>query len=648
MNAFAPDAADAWLSREFLLTDGLGGSTLLSPIGACTRRYHGLLVAAACPPVGRRVVLKTLIERFEPAHDPPVELSTHEFGPDRLRHPDGWRALASFELMPPHACVWTYRLREGVLRRHVERDRGRARVTVTYALTGAATSGRLVLRPITPMRGVHEVASDPVEARLLDARTLEVASPAGVARLIHDGDGVWQIEPERWRDFHHRLDAERGFFEREDAFCPGRLQAVIAPDVPLTLTCELLGASPPRSVVTGLGPPPTCAPRAAADQFVTLRRDGERWTTTIMAGYPWFADWGRDAMISLPGLLLETGRYDAARSVLETFASHERDGLLPNCFLDDRPTQYNAADAPLWFVHALWAYARVSGDDAIDPLLDTARAIVAAYRRGTDFDIGCDDDGLVNAGDGSVPLTWMDAYRDGVAMTPRAGKPVELSALWYHALNALAELVPGDAERRDLERQARRTRGSFARFWWPERRCLCDGLGSAGPDTTLRPNQLFAVGLPHSPLDAAQQRGVVDVVERMLLTPYGLRTLAPDDPRYVGRFEGDLWQRDQAYHNGTVWPWLIGVYVDAVLRVAGKAGRQRAAAALAPLLATQAEGMGQIAEVYDGDAPHRPGGCPAQAWSVAEVNRAQATITTTQKKNAGPRSELRGPGVGSE
>jgi predicted glycogen debranching enzyme len=366
---------------------------------------------------------------------------------------------------------------------------------------------------------------------------------------------------------------------------------------------------------------------------------------TILAGYPWFADWGRDAMISLPGLLLTTGRYADARRVLAGFARHARDGIIPNCF-DDKGgggegggALYNPVDASLWFVHAACASLSASGDREgfRGRIRDACLDVIDAYKHGT-TNIRMDDDALIAAGDETTQLTWMDAKRDGVTFTPRHGKAVEINALWHHDLLALADAIePDDAARADeLRLLAGRVAESFRRVFWNEDKQCC--FDAVSPDGTcsgeIRPNQIFAVSLEHSPLDDEQQRGVVEAVRRCLLTRHGLRTLDPAEPGYHGRYEGSMFERDAAYHNGTVWPWLIGPYVEAVLRV----GRfsvpaiEHAREALAPLIAYLQEGRcpGQLPEVFDGDDtpehPQRPDGCPAQAWSVAEVLRAYAMV----------------------
>jgi len=365
---------------------------------------------------------------------------------------------------------------------------------------------------------------------------------------------------------------------------------------------------------------------AATDAFVVKRRGA----TSVIAGYPWFADWGRDTMIALPGLLLLTGRHAEAGDVLEMFAKRQRNGLIPNRFDDgtDCP-HYNSVDASLWFIHAACEYARVTGDGELfdDALGPACLEVVRAYREGADFGIGMDDDGLIFAGDQTTQLTWMDARRNGVVFTPRHGKAVEVNALWHHGLVLLGRTV-GDSSLIEL---AGRVASAFLpAFWWDERGCLRDvltpmGAGKWRASAQIRPNQIFAASLEHSPLDREHRRRVVGVVRDRLLTPMGLRTLDPADPSYIARFEGDMMARDRAYHNGTVWPWLIGAYVEGLLRAESfsEDARSEARGVLAPLIDQLAGPYpGAIAEVFDGDEPRRPGGCIAQAWSVAEVFRA--------------------------
>jgi predicted glycogen debranching enzyme len=376
----------------------------------------------------------------------------------------------------------------------------------------------------------------------------------------------------------------------------------------------------------------------AADQFVVHRPvpgagggEGEKQGRSIIAGYPWFSDWGRDTMISLPGLALTTGRPEVAARVLRTYAHYVDKGMLPNRFPDEgQAPEYNTVDATLWYFEAVRCYHAAADDDLLQDLFPVLAEIVDWHRRGTRFGIGLDpDDGLLRAGEEGVQLTWMDAKVADWVVTPRSGKPVEVNALWYNALCIMADLARHLGQDPVVyDELAEQAAAGFGRFWSEERGYLYDVLdGPRGDDAALRPNQLLAVSLPHSPLPADQQRAVVDACARHLLTSHGLRSLAPEDGQYIGRYGGGRRQRDAAYHQGTVWGWLIGPFIRAHLRVYGDPAAARAY--LAPLLRhLAAHGVGSVSEVFDGDAPFAPRGCIAQAWSVAELLGAwQATAT---------------------
>jgi predicted glycogen debranching enzyme len=350
------------------------------------------------------------------------------------------------------------------------------------------------------------------------------------------------------------------------------------------------------------------------------RPDGSD-SCTILAGYPWFGDWGRDTFIALPGLLLETERFAEAREVFRTFASAQKEGLIPNRFSDyGDGCDYNSVDASLWYIHAADSYVRASGDEAFwrEVLEPVCARVVDAYTAGTQFDIRMDDDGLVRCGNEQTQITWMDAKFGDIVFTPRHGKPVEINALWYHALCLLAERAEQAASckaQRYGGLAERVARSWQERFWNEADDCLYDVVRDDLRDPAVRPNQILAVSLPHSPLDRAHQRQVVAKVEQELLTPFGLRSLSPRDPAYRARFEGGPYERDSAYHQGTVWGWLIGPFVEAYLRVNdfSDAARQAMRRAIEPLAAHLDEaGLGSVSEVFDGDLPHRPGGCFAQ------------------------------------
>ena len=365
-----------------------------------------------------------------------------------------------------------------------------------------------------------------------------------------------------------------------------------------------------------------------ADAFIAKRHTNNHYRTTILAGYPWFADWGRDAFISLPGLLLSTGRFDEAKSVLTTFASAADEGMIPN--------RFNSVDASLWFINAAFSYIQASGDSKTfdKELMPTIRWIIESYHRGTRFDIHADTDGLITAGNYQTQLTWMDAKFEGVAFTPRCGKAVEVNALWYNALCLLAQYHPGlDAEKvAQYKSMADKVRAGFCELFWNKSKGYLNDciLPDGTVDESLRPNQIFAVSLEFSPLSLSQQKSIVKAMQDHLLTPYGLRSLNVQNSRYQGIYTGPQQQRDEAYHQGTVWSFLLGPFVESFLKVNGfnRKSRKKAAEFIQPLLKHLIEDccLGSISEIFDGDSPHKPKGCIAQAWSVAELIRAYRLI----------------------
>jgi glycogen debranching enzyme len=664
-----------YLATEWLLTNGLGGYAMGTVLGANMRRYHGLLVAAVRPPVERIVALHSIIEQLvmprEDGSEEVVDLSTQMFvGPDGepMLHPQGWKCLRSF-VCDTRQCTWTLEVAGVTIRRRLSLSREvENNCSIGYELEHAhgAVAARgvaLRVRPLIALRDFHSLDHGERDFTI-DAGTGALSIARGSASMRLESSARFEPDSQIWRRFAYLEDRRRGQDWSEDLWSPGefvkQISAASGDSLQISATIPLASSSSPG--------PPHAAPlrenqdglRASARQFIVSRDDSHgRRSASIIAGYPWFADWGRDAMISMPGLLLCTGRLDEARSLLHLFAAHMRRGLIPNCF-DDRGGEplYNTVDASLWFVDAVQQLRIAStataapapggaGTDA--SLLRACRDIIAAYRDGTEFNIRMDSrDGLIVAGDATTQLTWMDARRDGVVFTPRHGKAVEINALWFNALRCMAEMSDDSRERDELRKLSERVRESFVRqFWWSEWNCLHDvlvpvdadedarGTGAFVPDGRLRPNQIFAVSLHHSMLDRAKQRAVVNIVRERLLTPFGLRTLDRDDPGYRGRYEGNMFERDAAYHNGTVWPWLIGPYCEAVLRVGDFRGESMAEArrAIDPLLREMDVQrppfrgcLGQVAEVYDGDEPHRPDGCPAQAWSVAALARLRSMI----------------------
>ena len=628
--------------REWLETNGLGGFASSTIAGLNTRRYHGLLVAATKPPVGRMVLLSKLEETLI-IDGRRVELSCNRY--PGVVHPQGHLHLKEFRLDP--FPVFVYEVDGFELEKSLFMVHGENTAVIQYELRGPETGAcTLELRPLIAFRDYHSTTHENSAINHAIAVTpglVECQPYGGLPKLVlaHTAADVHAIG-DWYRNFEYSAEQERGLDYREDLFCPAMLTfdlrryarpAVIASTeahdaktAPRLREAEIQR----RQNVAAAAPGSDAFVKTmfqAADQFIVSRGTG----STVIAGYHWFSDWGRDTMIALPGLTLTTGRYDAARGILLAFAESADRGMLPNRFPDaGEAPEYNTVDATLWFFEAVRALAAQTGDYEFvrTRLWSTLTDIVSWHERGTRYGIHVDTDGLLSAGEPGVQLTWMDAKVGDWVVTPRHGKPVEVQALWYNALRImqdLAEKFGQEPERAHYREMADRALASFTPLFWNEAAgCLYDVVNGGERDASIRPNQIFAVSLFHKILPTEKARGVVDVVQRDLLTPYGLRSLAPSDPQYRGRYEGNPLSRDGAYHQGTVWPWLLGPFLTAYLEVNGRSQHSRAQSAqwTAELRRYVAEeGLGQIPEVFDGDAPHRAGGCIAQAWSVAELLR---------------------------
>jgi predicted glycogen debranching enzyme len=649
---------EASLGLEWLATNGLGGYAMGTALGANTRRYHGLLVAALRPPIDRALLLHSIIEQIIDG-DQTIDLSTHEFASVSL-HPQGWRQLVEFNHKPPSAATWHYRAAGFEIHKQVCLSSARNEVAVTYELSGVDRPIMLRLRPLTPLRGFHDLVDageDEPEATTSAGNEL-VASRAELQVTLETDRGTVHIDPQWWRGLVYREDQRRGQGFQEDVWSPGVIEVPLEPDGMNRVVLKARASDEDRETLTSVArsqkqvhsgpstpPSPRQRLRVAASQFLVHRTEPDQIGFSIIAGYPWFADWGRDAMICVPGLLLTNNRLFEARSTLHTFARHMKQGIIPNRF-DDRTGEphYNTVDASLWFVNAVYAYSQAlpqAQQAHASDLIESCRSIIEAYRTGQAPGVSIGQECLITAGSPGEQLTWMDAMRDGTVYTSRYGQPIEINALWHNALCCMERLSQSEQERaslRELSEHVARTMQTA--FWWTQRNCchdvlVPDGDGWVG-DGRLRPNQIIAVSLSFSPLTKAQQRDVVNVVRQRLLTPFGLRTLDPDDPKYHGRYEGNMNQRDAAYHQGTVWPWLMGPFGEALLRVDdfSDAARRQVEELLEPLLDQLDSGcLGQLAEIYDGDPPHRPSGCPAQAWSVAEILR---LLTLAHKPSRDP------------
>jgi len=633
---------------EWLETDGLGGFAMGTADGIRTRRYHAVLLAATHPPEGRMVLVADLEVFIETAAGR-FALSSHRYQGGVI-HPDGAQHLISFAHRPWPRWVWAFpdgtRIAYELVVEHGPEERSDLapaadrvpRVAVRWIrLAGTVTS--LHVRPLVAGRDYHATHHENPSFRFVPELAGECVTwrpYPGVPDIHCAANGLYQHSPDWYRAFYYTEEAARGLDALEDLAAPG------------VFTFDL--SSGPAAIVLSTAWIPGDAAGTAKQIFASEARRRARFSSqdsgasvhayasggyivartgptgepagrTLIAGYPWFADWGRDTFISLRGLCLATGRRDDARAILCQWSRVISRGMLPNRFDEHSAApEYNSVDAALWFVIAADAYLAGDATAADRELLVRAiAAIVDGTQAGTRHGIRVDDDGLLACGVPGIQLTWMDAKVGNDCITPRIGKPVEIQALWINALTIAGRTADAD-----------RARGAFDRFWDAQRRQLHDVIDAdhvrGAVDATCRPNQIFAIGgVPHPVLDGDRARAVVDTVERVLWTPAGLRSLDPADPRYRAHYTGGPAERDRGYHNGAVWPWLAGPFIEAWVRVRGDtAGAKREARTrfLAPLLArTELAGLDHLSEICDGDAPHRPVGCPFQAWSLAEAIR---------------------------
>ncbi len=666
------DQAEA---REWLVTNGMGGYGAGTVAGLLTRRYHGLLVAALKPPLERTLMLTKLDDtvqygdRFYPLH-------TNRWAGGAVG-PHGYHHIERFSLdrMIP---TWRYACSDAILEKRIWMQPGENTTYVYYQLLRATQPLTLTVKALVNYRDHHG------ETRAQDWRMTIVPMDHGICVAAYPDAVQLQILSDRaqvtpmhdwYYGFQLAAEQRRGLSDRDDNLHTGTFHVILNPGESVTFvastarkpkldgetTLKLRQTYEQKLVGIWRSSRPTDAkdphPFAqqlvlAADQFIVSRpTPTEPLGKTILAGYPWFSDWGRDTMISLPGLALCTGRPEIARSVLRTFARFVDQGMIPNRFPDGgqplvrdplqpnpldphaadyslpeySPPEYNTVDATLWFFEAVRAYhAATQDDDLVRELFPALSEIIDWHCRGTRFNIHLDPaDGLLYAGEAGVQLTWMDAKVADWVVTPRIGKPIEVNALWYNALRTMAKLSRlVNKPHQEYEAIADRALARFSRFWHERLGYCYDVLdGPDGDDDALRPNQIFAVSLPDSPLSPAQQKGVVDVCGRSLLTSHGLRSLSPDHAAFQGHYGGPQQQRDGAYHQGTVWGWLIGPYALAHLKVYGDAAKAREF--LEPMVnQLAAHGVGSLSEIFEGDAPFAPRGCTAQAWTVAEVLRA--------------------------
>jgi predicted glycogen debranching enzyme len=637
----------AVIAREWLETNGLGGFASSTIIGLNTRRYHGLLVAATKPPVGRLVLLSKLEETLFIAGQA-FDLSANRY--PGVIHPQGFRYLKQFRLDP--FPVFTYEVEGIEIEKSVFMIQGENSTAIHYELRKnnhpeSPKNLKLEIRPLIAFRDYHSTTHEngAISAAVDEHPGRATVNPYQGLPALHLAHNAVELRKtgDWYRNFEYDAERERGLDFSEDLFNP----LVLKFDLRLRRQASIIASTEERDAaqiaeyrqneITRRRQVVTSSPvedvfartlASAADQYVVSR--GEQ--KTVIAGYHWFSDWGRDTMIALPGLTLPTGKHEVARSILRTFAEHVDQGMLPNRFPDAGETpEYNTVDATLWFFEAARAYLAYTRDLEFvrNELYPVFADIISWHVRGTRYGIKVDPSGLLASGEAGVQLTWMDAKVGDWVVTPRRGKPVEIQALWYNALCIMDDLAGEfgeDAGQKRYRNMAAVASWAFNRLFWNEKTgCLYDVVNGGPPDPSIRPNQIFAVSLPHTLLSPDRAKSIVEKVQEHLLTPYGLRSLAPSDPHYRGRYTGDPSSRDGAYHQGTVWPWLLGPFVTAYVKVNGgsETARTQAAEWLAPLKDHLSDaGLGHISEIFDGDTPHRPCGCIAQAWSVAEVLRA--------------------------
>jgi len=636
---------DAALRREWLETNGLGGFASSTIIGLNTRRYHGLLVAATNQPVGRMVLLSKLEETLF-IDGRAFDLSANRY-PGTV-YPQGFRYLKQFRLDP--FPVFRYEIEGLEIEKTVFMLQGENSTVIQYELKkNDHPPGNLALEihALIAFRDYHSTTheNDAINRTVDESSGLATVTPYQGLPSLHLAHNATELgKTGQWyRNFEYDAERERGLDFSEDLFNP----MVLRFDLRLMSQASVIASTEKRDVANvadyrqaaiarhrnaALSSPvqddfaQTLA--AAADQYIVARGDQK----TVIAGYHWFGDWGRDTMIALPGLTLPTKKYDVARSILRTFAKYVDQGMLPNRFPDAGETpEYNTVDATLWFFEAARAFLEYTGDEkfVLTELYPVFADIISWHVRGTRYGIKVDPSGLLRSGEPGVQLTWMDAKVGDWVVTPRRGKPVEIQALWYNALCIMEDLArrSGDeaSQKRYHDMAAGASRSFNGLFWNEKDTCLFDVTNDAVPDASIRPNQIFAVSLSCSMLPGDRAKAVVEKVREHLLTPYGLRSLSPSDPQYRGRYTAGPAVRDGAYHQGTVWPWLMGPFITAYVKVNGGNPEARAQAAewLKPLQDHLSDGgLGHISEIFDGDAPQRPCGCIAQAWSAGEVLRA--------------------------
>jgi predicted glycogen debranching enzyme len=638
---------------EWLVTNGIGGYASGTVAGLLTRCYHGLLVAALDPPLGRTLLL-TKLEETAQVNGQAFSLATNRWA-DGSISPEGYRYLEQFEL-DGTVPVWQFALGDALLEKRLWMQPGANTTYIRYTLLRGTQPLSLTLKALVNYRDHHgntQANGWQMHTEGIDQGIRIRAFPDATPLVLLATGAAVNLEQTWFYGFDLAIERYRGLNDREDHLHVATFTAQLQPGESFTMVASTQPSPNLDSVIAlqqrqeyeqkilslanGMSrqvatPDWIQQLVLAADQFIVDRGSSidDSIGKTVIAGYHWFGDWGRDTMIALPGLTLSTGRWDIARSILLTFARYVDQGMLPNRFPDagDIP-EYNTVDATLWYFQAIRAYYDATGDNQLlRQLFPVLAEIIDWHQRGTRYQIHVDStDGLLYAGEPGVQLTWMDAKVGDWVVTPRIGKPVEVNALWYGALRSQSHFAQILGQSNPYNRLADQVATSFSRFWNANLGYCYDLIdGPDGNDASLRPNQIFTVSLPESPLTLDQQRQVVAICAQQLLTSHGLRSLAPTHPDYHGHYGGNQLQRDGAYHQGTVWGWLLGPFTLAHYRVYQNAAQ--ALTYLHPLAHhLHTHGLGTVSEIFDGDAPFTPRGCIAQAWSVAETLRAWTEIS---------------------
>ncbi len=640
---------DRGIEREWLLTNGIGGFASSTICGANARRYHGLLVAALNPPVERHLVLSKLDESVS-FSDKSYNIYSFKTGDGYIM--EGFYFLESFEAMP--LPTYSYRIDEVFIDKTISMVYGENTTVVVYNISTGSKEISMKITPLANFRNYHfcskkEHMSFTHEAGKNSVLIKPYNLPLNIS--IECDKGIFSDKGKSWfYNMNYPIEKRRGLDYLEDHYIPGFFSVDIPANTFKTICIKISTEKEPsqltgeevikagqkrlKAIYDKCPYDDTFAKRLfmAGDAFIVKRKSTNE--KTIIAGYPWFTDWGRDTMIALPGLTLTTKRYDIAQAILKTFALYEKDGLLPNVFPDRGETPaYNTVDAPLWFFEAVNKYAECTKNYSFvrENLYEALENIIRGYIKGTHNSIYMDKDGLINGGTGETQLTWMDAKVGDWVVTPRHGKAVEINALWYNALviaaNISKKLGMDGSKYKELSEKVKASFDSM--FWNDEKSCLYDVAGSGYNDGSIRPNQIFAVSLSYPVIDGIKAVKVVQKVMEKLFTGYGLRSLSPDDKDYRPAYMGDQWSRDGAYHQGTVWAWLIGYFIDAYLIVNNydEKSFENARRMMDNFKDHLDDGaIGYISEIFDGRSPHYPKGCFAQAWSVAEVLRAYVKV----------------------